>query len=95
MREIAWLFEDEKYESAWRLAVELERQITEVARLTGDAQMYDDAALMRKYQETLSEAVWKTQGKQPHIDEDSEPADGERPYRGDESDPDLPEVDIE
>jgi Ca-activated chloride channel family protein len=93
MREIAWLFEDAKYEAAWRLAVELERQITEVARLTGDSQMYDDAALMRKYQETLSDAVWQTEGRYPYIDEDNEAADSERPYRGNE--PDLPEIEIE
>jgi Ca-activated chloride channel family protein len=93
MREIAWMFEAEQYESAWRLAVELERQITEVARLTGDSQMYDDAALMRKYQETLSDAVWKTEGRQPYIEGDNESEDSERPYRG--NDTDLPEVEIE
>ena len=91
MQEIDRLFDDEKYEHAWRIAVELERKITEVARLTGDSQMYDDAALMRKYQATLSEAVFQTQGRQPYIDDDVYD-DSERPYRGND---DLPEIEIE
>ena len=91
MQEIDRLFDAEKYEQAWRIAVELERKITEVARLTGDSQMYDDAALMRKYQATLSEAVFQTQGRQPYIDDDVYD-DSERPYRGND---DLPEIEIE
>ena len=90
---LAFLFDAEKYESAWRLAVELEGEITEVARLTGDTQMYDDAALMRKYQETLSEAVWQTQGRKPYLD--NELTDTNRPYRGSESENNLPEIEIE
>jgi hypothetical protein len=92
MQEIDRLFDAKKYEQAWRIAVELERKITEVARLTGDTQMYDDADLMRKYQETLSDAVFQTQGRQPYLDGDDEYYDGERPYRGDD---DLPEIEIE
>ncbi|MFC1946158.1 hypothetical protein ACFLW1_03045 [Chloroflexota bacterium] len=57
--------------------------------------MYDDAALMRKYQETLSEAVWNTQGRQPNIGEDNEPADSGWPYRGSELNPELSKVEIE
>ena len=85
---------EERYEKAWRIAVELERQIIEVARLTGDNQMYDDAALMRKYQETLSEAVYKTQGRQPYPD-DMGSEDSIRSYRGNDEEYDLPEIEIE
>jgi hypothetical protein len=95
MREIAYLFDAAEYESAWQLAVELERKITDIARLTGDAQMFDDAALMRKYQETLSDAVWLTQGRQPYLNINDGSTDSNRPYRGGESEYDLPEVDIE
>ena len=92
MQEIDRLFDAEGYEQAWRIAVELERKITEVARLTGDSQMYDDAALMRKYQETLSDAVFQTRGRQPYLDGDDGYDDGERPYRGNDN---LPEIEIE
>jgi Ca-activated chloride channel family protein len=95
MREIDRLFNAQKYESAWRIAVGLEQQLTEVARLTGDTQMQDDVALMRKYQKTLADAVWQTEHRTPGLENTNRPqATIERPYRGNTSIPDLPEVNI-
>lgn len=94
MREIDRLFDTAKYEQAWRIAVELERKITEVARLTSDEQMYKDAALMRKYQKTLSDAVFQTQGRQPYSADNDAATDSGRPYRGNEPDDELPKITI-
>ena len=90
------MFDAAQYEAAWRLAVDLEQQLTEVARLTGDSQLNEDAALMRRYQQTLADAVWQTQQRQPRIEETpTAPENGERPYRGSTTTtPDLPEVEI-
>jgi hypothetical protein len=95
MRQISQMFDAAQYEAAWRLAVDLEQKLTEVARLTGDSQLNDDAALMRRYQQTLADAVWQTQQRQPRLEETpTAPETGERPYRGSTPTPDLPEVDI-
>jgi hypothetical protein len=88
MREIDRLFQAGQYEPAWQLAVGLEARLTEVARLTGDKQMLEDVALMQRYQETLADAVWRTQSRAPRLP-DSRPETGDgRPYRG-RSDDDL------
>lgn len=82
MREIDRLFQIRQYEAAWRLAVELEGRLAEVARMTEDEQMQDDVALMRRYQETLADAVWQTKGRAPRRSE-AQPEQSEgRPYRG-------------
>jgi Ca-activated chloride channel homolog len=94
MREIDRLFKAEKYEAAWRIAINLEQQLTEVARLTGDKQMQDDVALMRKYQQTLADAVWQTQQRKPALENSQAQTPTARPYRGSSSIPDLPEVNI-
>jgi len=91
MKEIDHQFKAEQYEAAWRLAVTLEQQLSEVSRLTHDQQMQDDAALMQKYQHTLADAVWQTQNHAPQLlPNDSA---NSRPYRSGET-PALPTVEI-
>jgi len=97
MREIDRLFDAEEYEAAWRLAVDLEQQLNEVARLTGDNQILDDAALMQRYQQTLADAVWQTANRAPRLDDVLVPtSEGQRPYRGDAATPtpEAPEVEL-
>jgi hypothetical protein len=83
MRQIDRLFQAERYEEAWQLAANLERQLAEVARLTQDEQMAKDVELMRRYQQTLVDALWQAEGRAPlqNDTQGSTPA-GERPYRG-------------
>jgi len=96
MKEIDRLFDGEKYEEAWRIAVDLEQQLNEVASLTGDSQISEDAALMRKYQQTLAEAVWQMEGRSPWEDEGMPQADyNDRPYRGYTPTPNVPEIKID
>lgn len=95
MREIDRLFDQGQYETAWRLGVKLEQQLSEVARLTDDEQMIEDAALMQKYQQTLANAVWETQDRAPKLGDTTTPSySGERPYRGETPIPDVPEVEV-
>jgi Ca-activated chloride channel family protein len=96
MREIDQLFDARQYEAAWRLAVHLEQQLTEVARLTGDEQMLDDAVLMQRYQQTLADAVWQTMDRAPQFEPAPATDDSERPYRGSPPTPApyLPEVEL-
>jgi Ca-activated chloride channel family protein len=83
MREIDRLFQAGQYEAAWRLAVDMERQLNEVAQLTNDPQMRQDVGLMQRYQQTLSKAVWQTAGRAPRLaDESPLPVQEQRPYRG-------------
>lgn len=85
-----------KYEEAWCIAVDLEQQLNEVASLTGDSQISEDAALMRKYQQTLAEAVWQIEGRAPWENEGMPTADhSDRPYRGYTPTPDYPEIKID
>ncbi len=51
------LFQSGRYAQALEIAVELESQLTRVADLTGDAQLREDAALMQRYQQTLSQTL--------------------------------------
>ena len=100
MRDIDHLFQAGQYEAAWRLAVNLETQLTEAAQLTGDSQLMQDVDLIQRYQQTLADAVWATENRQPRLNEapDSTPAN-QRPYRGREDvtlpTPSLPTVDVE
>ena len=97
MREIDQLFDARRYEAAWRLAVQLEQQLGEVARLTNDGQMLDDVALMQRYQQTLADAVWQTEDRAPQL-ENASPStiEDERPYRGSlpTPTPEFPEVEL-
>lgn len=94
MQEIDRLFQTEQYESAWRKAVELERQLTEVARLTDDPQMFDDSALMQRYQQTLADALWQVERRAPRLDDAAPTEENDRPYRQ-PSTPAMPTVVIE
>jgi hypothetical protein len=67
MREIDRLFQAGQYETAWRLAVGLEQKLNEVAQLTNDSQMRQDVELMRRYQQTLADAVWQTENRAPQL----------------------------
>jgi Ca-activated chloride channel family protein len=87
MREIDRFFQAGQYEAAWRLAMELERQLDEVARLTNDSQMREDVNLMQRYQQTLADAVWQTEGRSPRLAEAPAAAENERPYRGNTDNP--------
>ncbi len=73
MREISNLFDAGHYETAWRLAVELENRLSEVARLTNDNQLLEDAGLLQRYRQTLADAVWQTEDRAPRL------ADAPRP----------------
>ncbi|MBK7200697.1 VWA domain-containing protein [Candidatus Amarolinea dominans] len=84
LREIARLYQARRYEEAWDLAFRLEQALRHVASLTGEAQMMQDADLMRTYQETLARWVQQETGRLP---ESSAP---ERPSRGREATP-LPD----
>lgn len=94
MKKISQMFDAGQYEAAWRTAVDLDRQLTEVARLTGDKQLSDDAVLMRKYQGTLSDAVWQMEGRRPVMPAAQPPYTEGRPYRGETQPPPLPNVNI-
>jgi hypothetical protein len=100
MREIDRLFQTGQYEAAWRLAVELERQLNEVARLTNDQQMREDVSLMQRYQQTLADALWQTEGRTPRLAETSSSGpENQRPYRGNSDNsatptPSVPTVEI-
>ncbi|MGB4978623.1 MAG: hypothetical protein WBR35_17960, partial [Anaerolineae bacterium] len=84
LREIARLYQARRYEEAWDLAFRLEQALRHVASLTGEAQMMQDADLMRTYQDTLARWVQQETGRLP---ESSAP---ERPSRGREATP-LPD----
>jgi hypothetical protein len=93
MREIDSLFQAGQYETAWRQAAALESRLAEVARLTNDPQVGEDVTLMRRYQETLAEALWQTEGRTPALTDLPAAPSQERPYRGSEPAA-LPTVEI-
>jgi hypothetical protein len=70
MREIDRLYQARQYESAWRIAVALERQLANVTRLTDDVQLREDVNLMQHYQKILADVVWQAQGREPRLAED-------------------------
>ncbi len=65
LREISNLFDAERYEQAWYLAGQLEAQLNDVFALTNDPQIDEQARLLRKYQQTLSSAVYEINGRAP------------------------------
>jgi hypothetical protein len=100
MREIDHLFQAGDYEAAWRLAVNLETQLTEAAQLIGDAQLKQDIDLIQRYQQTLADAVWATENREPRLNEAPNPTPAtQRPYRGREDlttpTPSVPTVDVD
>jgi hypothetical protein len=65
LKEIDGLYKAKRYQEAWQLANGLEKDLREVARLSNDAQLVQDADLMRKYQDTLAKWVQNQTGKAP------------------------------
>jgi hypothetical protein len=84
MREIDRLFQAGRYEPAWQLAVSLEQRLNNAARLTQDQQLLEDAKLMQRYQQTLADALWQSEGRQPHPADIIQPASEERPSAADD-----------
>lgn len=72
LKEIARLYAEGRYEEAYTLAAQLERDLRRVAALTGEEQMVKDADMMRGYQDTLRKRLpvgWESsdQGaREPH-----------------------------
>jgi Ca-activated chloride channel family protein len=100
MREIDRMFQAGRYEAAWQLAVDLEKKLNEVTRLTDDSQLRADVELMQRYQQTLADALWQTEGRRPGPADDAAAESSEaRPYRGEPGStptptPALPTVEI-
>lgn len=80
LRAISRLYAERRYQGAWYLARELEGSLRYVAGLTGEAQLIQDADLMRTYQATLARWVESQTGRPPEA-EDAPRAP--RLYRGD------------
>lgn len=78
LQEIDYLFRQRRFEDAWYLAYELERLLRDVAHLTGDEALYEDADLLRRYQDTLAEQL-RYEGRQPPTADEYAPL---RPDRG-------------
>ena len=57
LRQIDNLFKRGRYAEAMDLARQMEAELREMAELTGDSQMVEDADLFRRYQMTLSQAL--------------------------------------
>ena len=92
LREIDGLFERGYYDAAWRMARDMEMQLREVAALTGDEQMVQDADLFRRYQVTLAEAMG---GEPEPTTYQTQPLTGSQPQRwGVDITPTLPEVEV-
>lgn len=57
LKEIARLYNDQRYADAYALAAQLERDLRRVAATTGEEQMVKDADMMRSYQDTLRQRL--------------------------------------
>lgn len=79
LRDIDRLYQAKRYQEAWELAYRLEQDLREVARLTHEDQIIQDANLMRRYQDTLARWVQNQTGRSP---QPPESALSERPIRG-------------
>jgi Ca-activated chloride channel family protein len=65
LKEIARLYNERRYGEAYALAARLEHDLRTVAARTGEAQMIEDADMMRQYQETLRQHLpggWEDRG---------------------------------
>ncbi len=65
LKEIARLYQAQRYQDAWDLACRLEGELRRVAALTHEDQMYQDAGLMQRYQATLAGWVERQTGRAP------------------------------
>jgi Ca-activated chloride channel family protein len=93
LREIDGLYQARRFQDAWNLAYELEQSLREVARLTGDPAMAEDADLMQRYQSVLAEQIRYEGGRVPQ----PTPDPAQRPYRGRsvEPTPSVPVLEVE
>lgn len=91
LKQIDQLYRGGQYEAAWNLAHDLETQLREVARLTGEDQMVEDADLMRRYQETLGGWFQQSPGRDPGYSWGRDA--GDPPSRGRLPTPDVPVLD--
>ena len=84
IKEIDMLSDEGRFHEAWQLAGVLEQVLLEAAYLTGDDQMYENVALMQRYQETLAKAMWQTEYRDFVVDDDDwcDYRSSQRPYRG-------------
>jgi hypothetical protein len=78
LREIDRLYKAGRYQDAWRLAQRLEADLRRVGRLASDDQLVQDAATMRRYEDTLARAVERQSGR-PSV---AEPVPTAQPPRG-------------
>ncbi len=94
--DIDHLFEADRYEQAWRLARQMEQQLRELAALSADERMVQDADLFRRYQLTLAQAL----GYEPDESRDATTPDGGQPERWGPGlrtplpTPDLPAIEV-
>ncbi len=82
LKEIDRLYKAQRYQDAWQVAYRLEQDLRAVARLTGDAQMVQDADLMREYQDTLAKWVQYQTGRPPQPRERGSGYESDPPIRG-------------
>ena len=66
------LFEIGYYDDALTLARQMEAELREMAELTGDSQMVEDADLFRRYQMTLSQAIEAQAASEPRQNDASQ-----------------------
>ncbi len=78
LREIDQLYQARRYDEAWNRAYDLEQALRDAAQLTGDDALYEDAELMRRYQDVLAEQIRSDGGRVPQRNANTT----ERPYRG-------------
>ncbi len=69
LKQIDQLYKAQRHLEAWEVAYKLEQDLRAVARLTGEAQMVQDADMMRKYQDTLAKWVQYQTGRPPQFRE--------------------------
>ncbi len=90
LKEIDRLYDARRYEEAWNLAYDLEQALREVAHLTGDEAMVEDAELMQRYQSVLAEQIRYEGGRVPQ----PTPEGMLRPYRGRTETPSVPVLEV-
>ena len=90
LQDIDRLIETGYYADAMTLARQMEADLREMAALTGDAQMVEDADLFRRYQITLSEVMPEAATPAPRPD-----ASPQQPQRWGAPTPTLPVITVE
>jgi len=90
LRDIDGLFDQGRYEEAWRLAHQMEDELRTIAALAGDPQLVEDADLFQRYQLTLVDALGYDPAKQG-FPEGAIPGETEQRWG---SEADLPTVEV-